>query len=219
MPQRARILVVEDDPSIQKVFECQLLAANYEVFLADDGHEGLQRTRELKPDFVLCDWVMPRLDGVQYCRSVKSDPSLRETYVALISSRNTTDDRVAGLDAGADDFLAKPWDIEELMARVRAGVRLRRLQDELRKAEHQAALVEMATTLGHEINNPLTALFGHMELLLQYVEQGNSARTDHHLREAGNVAGRIAEVVQRLIRLSEPETKKYLGDLRMVDLD
>ena len=219
MPQQARILVVEDDPSMQQVLERHLLTENYEVHLADDGSEGLQRTRELKPDFVLCDWVMPRLDGIQYCRSVKSDPSLRETYVALVSSRSTMDDRVIGLDAGADDFLAKPWDIAELMARVRAGVRLRRLQDELRKAEHQAALVEMATTLGHEINNPLTALFGHMELLLQYVEQGDSARTDHHLREAGNVAGRIAEVAQRLIRLSEPRTKTYLGDLRMVDLD
>lgn len=219
MHRPARILVVEDDPNFQSVLERQLLTEGYEVHVADDGREGLERLRDVEPDFVLCDWVMPRVDGLQFCRTVKSDPATRDTYVALISSREAAEDRAHGLDAGADDYLVKPCASAELLARVRAGVRTRRLCDALRESEHRAALVEMATTLGHEINNPLTALFGHMELLLKYVEEGDAERTAHHLRQAGNVAGRIAEVAQSLIRMSDPRTTRYLGDLKMLDLE
>ncbi|MDH3626290.1 MAG: response regulator [Acidobacteriota bacterium] len=219
MSKRDRLLVVDDDHSMRAVLEQRFLDAGYEVHLAKDGREGLQRTRELLPQFVLCDWVMPNLDGIQYCRSIKSDPGLRETYVVLLSARDSAEDQVMGLDSGADDYLAKPFDPPELLARVRVGIRARRLNDELRKTEHQTALLEMAATLGHEINNPLTALFGHMELLSQYLDQKNEARSSHHLKEAGLVATRMADVAQRLIRLQDPRTTHYLEDLRMLDLD
>ena len=77
----------------------------------------------------------------------------------------------------------------------------------------------MATTLGHEINNPLTALLGHMELMMQYLEKGDSARVQHHIRQAGEVSNRIAEVARRLESLSEPRMTTYLGELQMLDLD
>jgi len=212
-----KVLIVEDDPDVRAALTRALSFEGYGVDTATDGGKALAMVDEEEPDAIVLDVMMPFVDGLETARMLRSHGYT--TPILMLTARGEVGDRVDGLDAGADDFLCKPWEIAELMARVRVGIRLRRLQDELLKAEHQAALLEMATTLGHEINNPLTALFGHMELIMQYVARGDSARTDHHLRQAGNVAGRIADVAQRLILLSEPKTKKYLDDLRMLDLD
>ena len=219
MEGRSRLLVIDDDPTIHVLLGEQLNSAGYDVHVASDGVEGLSATRDLQPDLVLCDWVMPRLDGLGYCRSIKSDPELKSTYVALLTSRAEAGDLIAGLDAGADDFLTKPVDLDQLLARVRAGLRVREMQQSYADAQHRAALLQMAVTLGDEINNPLTALFGHLELILQYMEQGDSERMLAHIRKAGDVGQRIAEVAQQLISLRDPQTKPYLGNLRMLDLE
>jgi len=136
----------------------------------------------------------------------------------LMTSHCESKERIAGLDAGADDFLGKPMEREELLARIRSGLRVRKLQYELAQVQREAALVEIAVTMGHEINNPLTALFGHLELTLQYLERADPDRIQHHLRQAGEVGNRIAEVAHRLISLRNPETKPYLEEVEMLDL-
>jgi DNA-binding response OmpR family regulator len=216
--EQPRLLVIDDDCILRTTLGQQLDRAGYTVHLAEDGDEGLEATRRLRPEFVVCDWAMPRVDGLEYCRRVRSDPALRSTYVALLSSRTEEQDKVAGLDAGADDFMVKPVGADELLARVRAGLRIRRLQADLIEAEHRSALLEMAATLGHEINNPLTALFGHLELVLQNLQGGDSNRTHHHLREANRIAGRIADVAHRLTALRDPRLTVYLHPARMLDL-
>lgn len=215
----SRLLVVDDDTSHRTLVRRQLDDAGYDVHVAGDGAEGLEATRELMPDVVICDWMMPRVDGIEYCRRVKADPTLRSTYVAMLTARDDSTDKVQALDAGADEFLVKPLDGQELLARVRAGIRIRQLQRELLDARHRSALLEMATTLGHEINNPLTALFGHLELVLQYLEKNEPDRMRHHIRQAGELAGRIAEVGHRLVALRDPQMTRYLGDLEMLDLE
>jgi DNA-binding response OmpR family regulator len=215
----ARLLVIDDDRISRALLSRQLRAAGYEVFLADDGNAGLEATSKLAPELVLCDWVMPHVDGLAYCRAVRADPVLRDTYIAMLTSRSDSGDQVAGLDAGADDFLFKPVRPPELMARVRAGLRLRQAQRELVMAERRGALVELAATLGHEINNPLTALVGHLELTRQYIDSGDRERLEHHLRQMGRVATRISDVASQLVSLRHPATKPYLGEQTMIDLD
>lgn len=218
-PAIPRLLVIDDDRTHTALLTRCLEGAGYNVHAAGDGQEGLDATRALSPEFVLCDWVMPRLNGIEYCRSVKSDPRLRDTFVTLLTTRAETADRVAGLDAGADDFLIKPVTLPELLARVRATLRVKALQRDRLAARHRTALIEMAATIGHEINNPLTALFGHLELMLQYVEQGDSERTRHHIRQAGEIATRVADVAQRMTALREPRFRNYCGDVAMVDIE
>ena len=197
------MLVVDDDPGMRELLARQLGEAGYEIELAQDGNEGLEITRRLKPDYVLCDWIMPGMDGVAFCRAIKADPYLRETYVALLTGRSTLGDRVAGLDAGADDFLMKPLAEAELLARVRAGLRIRQLQQELVDARRHAAIAELAVALGQEINSPLTALFGHVELVRQYLETGDEAMLRHHVDRLGEIGGRIADASRRLGALGD----------------
>jgi len=214
-----RLLVVDDDRMIQTMLAQQLRQAGYDVLVARDGREALRATRVERPDVVLCDWVMPNMDGIAFCREVKADADLRDTYIAMLTSRSDSEDRVAGLDAGADDFLIKPVRTNEMLARVRVGLRLRAAQRELLEAERHAALVEMAVTLGHEVNNPLTTAFGHVELALQCLEEERLDRLEHHLRQIGVVASRIAEVARQLITIKNPKSMTYIGEQRMVDLD
>jgi len=202
--RQATLLVVDDDPGMRELLARQLTDAGYDVQLANDGREGLEITRRLRPDYVLCDWIMPGMDGVEFCRAVKADPYLRETYVALLTGRSTLGDRVAGLDAGADDFLMKPLAEAELLARIRAGLRIRQLQRELADARRHAAVAELVMALGQEINSPLTALFGHVELVRQYLETGDEAMLRHHVDRLGEIGGRIADASRRLGALHDP---------------
>lgn len=127
----ANILVVDDDPAIQLVLRRTLAKQGHVVSLADNGSEGLKKAKQERPALIICDWMMPLMDGLQVCRRVKADPDLSTTFFILLTSKRSLADRVEGLDSGADDFLAKPIELAELQARVRAALRLQQLTQDL----------------------------------------------------------------------------------------
>jgi len=110
-----------------------LHSQGYEVIVAKDGEQGLAQARQFRPGLVLCDWNMPGMTGLEVCRQVKATPELSTTMFVLLTSRNALEDRVEGLDAGADDFLSKPVEMPELNARVRSNLRLHELSRDLQK--------------------------------------------------------------------------------------
>jgi two-component system response regulator MtrA len=116
----ARILLVEDDPSIREITALGLRAAGFEVATADDGVDGLDRFRADPPDLVLLDVMLPRLDGFEVCRQIRRTSMVP---VVMLTARGDTSDVVLGLEAGADDYVRKPFELPELIARVRAALR------------------------------------------------------------------------------------------------
>jgi len=118
------ILVIEDEAKLARFVELELQYEGYQVTVAGDGLTGLTRIRELEPDLVILDWMLPGLSGIDLCRRLRNTGT--DIPVILLTAKDEVGDRVAGLDAGADDYLVKPFDIEELLARVR--VQLRRNQ-------------------------------------------------------------------------------------------
>ncbi len=140
------ILIIDDDPSIQILLTRTLKKSGYEVSIAENGVAGLKLAEKLKPALIISDWLMPKMGGLDVCRQVKKNPQLATTFFILITSRVSVEDRVEGLDAGADDFICKPIDLQELKARIRAGLRLHQLSEDLQKQkqllEKQKKLLE-----------------------------------------------------------------------------
>ncbi len=152
-----QILIVDDDPAIQMLVKRTLASQGYQVAVASDGAEGLAKAQELRPAMVICDWVMPRLNGLDVCRQIKAIPELSTTFFILLTSLGSVEDRVKGLDAGADDFLCKPIEMFELKARVRAGLRLHQLSSDLQKQKQllETELAEAAEYVSSILPEPL----------------------------------------------------------------
>jgi two-component system phosphate regulon response regulator PhoB len=117
------VLVVEDEEAILTLLEYNFEKEGYEVGLASDGEMGLLMAKERTPDFIVCDWMMPKLSGVQLCRQLRKHPQTRATPIIMLTARGEETDKVTGLDFGADDYIVKPFSVPELLARVRAIMR------------------------------------------------------------------------------------------------
>ncbi|KPL79389.1 transcriptional regulator [Ornatilinea apprima] len=120
-----RILIIEDDEAIVKVLQRGLTYEGYEASAALDGESGLVMARANPPDLVVLDWMLPGMDGLEVCEKLREAGSVP---ILMLTAKDTVDDRVKGLDAGADDYMVKPFELEEFLARVRA--LLRRTQQE-----------------------------------------------------------------------------------------
>jgi putative two-component system response regulator len=144
-PLDARVLVVDDAPANLTLLKQLLTREGYSVMTATDGVEALAIVEREAPDIVLTDVVMPRRDGVDLCRAIKANPASRLIPVVLVTSFQGHEDRLRGIEAGADDFLLKPFDPHELRARVRSLLRLKAYTDELDSAE--AVIMSLAHTV------------------------------------------------------------------------
>ena len=129
-----RILVVEDDPFFQRVLLKRLAAEGYQVQAAADGREGMKQIVSFEPDLVISDWMMPHVDGLELCQSVKTGLRDASPYFILLTAKGEISDKLLALDTGADDYLVKPCDQGELLARVRAGLRIVLLTQDLRRS-------------------------------------------------------------------------------------
>jgi putative two-component system response regulator len=156
---RTSVLVADDMESVRSLFQKLLAAEGYHVIGAEDGFAALDAVRLHRPDIVLLDVGMPGLDGIEVCRRLKAEPATRLTPVVLVTGRSELQDRIKGIEAGADDFLSKPVHPQELRARVASLSRVKHLTDALDSAE--AAFLALALTI--EARDPTTR--GHCERL------------------------------------------------------
>ncbi len=156
---RTTVLIADDTESVRLLFEKLLAAEGYHVVTADDGLAALDLARLHRPDVILLDITMPGVDGIEVCRRLKDDAATRLTPVVLVTGLSELQDRIKGIEAGADDFLAKPVHPHELRARVASLSRVKHLIDALDSAE--AAFVALALTI--EARDPTTK--GHCERL------------------------------------------------------
>jgi putative two-component system response regulator len=158
----ATILVVDDEPANRELMEALLEPQGYKVIMAENGQEALDAFAKHQPDLLLLDVMMPILDGVEVCRQLKRNPETRLTPVVLVTALSALDDRVRGLEAGADDFLGKPVEKTELMARVRALLNLKAHTDELERAE------SVLFALAQSIEGKDSYTGGHCDRLSNY---------------------------------------------------
>lgn len=119
----ARILVIEDEDALCELLGYNLEKEGFSVSVTKDGEEALVQLEEEKPDLIILDWMLPKVSGIEICRRVRATPELRDIPIVMVTARGEEEDRIRGLDTGADDYLAKPFSMTELTARVRAVLR------------------------------------------------------------------------------------------------
>lgn len=213
-----KILIVEDEEDTRFILERLLTKNNFEVKTSVNGLEALDVLKEYSPKVIVADWTMPKIDGIQLCDIIKKDQNTKHIYFILLTARASLRDRVAGLDIGADDFLVKPIENQELIARIRSGIRIFNLQNELKSIEHNKALIEIATTIGHNINNPLSSLL----ISVRNLETELASKLEDSNREDFEIIKesiqRIEAFVTELVNLKNPELENYVNDQKMLKI-
>ncbi|MCM8778582.1 MAG: response regulator [Candidatus Omnitrophica bacterium] len=120
---KKRILIVDDEPDVRDVLRIVLEAEGYEITEAGDGAEGLEKVSKRPPDLIILDFMMPKFNGPEVCREIKKDTLLRHIPIIMLTGRGETSDKIKGIDAGADDYIVKPFEPSELVARVKMVLR------------------------------------------------------------------------------------------------
>jgi two-component system, OmpR family, response regulator MtrA len=194
----AHILLVEDDPSIREIIEIGLRGAGFEVTVAEDGQAGLDRFKAMRPDLVLLDVMLPRLDGLEVCRAIRRESTVP---IVMLTARGDTIDVVVGLESGADDYVKKPFEMPELIARVRSALRRkgRELESEAQTLRLGPVRIDIAGRTAERDGRPIELTRTEFDLLVE-------------------LAHRPGQVFTRDILLDRVWGYDYLGDSRLVDV-
>ena len=215
------VLVVDDEPRNIMLLQDLLEVRGYTVLSAPDGEQGLALARERLPDVVLLDVMMPRLNGFDVCRTLKAEQKTAMIPVLLVTSLDARQDRLAGIGAGANDFITKPIDSGDLLLRVRNAIAAKRLHDRVaqqlqRLQELEAARDTLTHMVVHDLRSPLTGLRGYLELL-RIVANGN-AEVMEYASEADAIAGRLTEMISQVLDMSRLESGQMPLSLKETDL-
>jgi sigma-B regulation protein RsbU (phosphoserine phosphatase) len=208
-----KILVIDDDPIVRTVLKKTLQNQGYDISIAKNGEEGITQAQLLHPALIICDWMMSPVDGLEVCRRIRKDPELTTTFFILLTARGAArgeeEDRVKGLDAGADEFISKPIEMNELKARVRAGLRLHQLNQDLQSKKEaletlnqdlqtqkqilEAELAEAADYVRSLLPSPLVGAVTTENLFIPSTQLGGDC-FDHHWIDEDNLAIYLLDV-------------------------
>jgi DNA-binding response OmpR family regulator len=219
--ERRKVLVAEDDPFTQELLVMELSDAGYEVAAAPDGKKALEMVRDWAPDLILLDIMMPELDGLSVLREIRSTERGASLPVILISARNAMDDKLTGLAEGANDYLTKPFDMREVLARVALQFRMKELEAKALEVERLRAVLEMAGAAAHELSQPITGALGHIYLMLNTEDapDGRKLVSVEDLRAAESCLRRARETLLKMQSIRRYSVTEYREGIRIVDIN
>ena len=209
MSQKHRILAVDDNPTNLVVLE-ELLADDYEIRIATTGEEALQCAPAFRPDLILLDIMMPGIDGYETCRRLRAESDLRHTKIVMVSAKAMATERLKGYEAGADDYITKPFDVTEMLAKVRVYVRLKTVE------EVDALKTSAFSLLSDETNTPLTGLMFSAAML----KEDEVSREERFVRAETILvnAMRLQSLFENVLKLSALKAQTVQMYIREEDI-
>lgn len=173
MARKSKILIVDDAVDTVELLRKRFQSEGYDTAEAYNGEEGLNQVDEYNPDLIILDVMMPKLDGYEVCQRLKSDENTKYIPILMLTAKGEVESKVKGLDIGADDYLAKPFDYKELSARVRSLLSIKAAHEKLVEEEKTGALEQMIGEVAHEIRNPLTSIGGFARKVYGKLPEGD----------------------------------------------
>ena len=214
--QQPLILIVDDVPENLQVLGTILEAKNYEIAIAANGQQALDLIDDILPDLILLDVMMPELDGFEVCRQLKKTKPTDKIPIIFLTAKTDTDDIVKGFEFGAADYVTKPFNSSELLARVYTHLELKKVENERIQKEKLQGIIEMAGAVCHELNQPMQVASITAELLLADVKEDNPVYKD--LKTIKKQTDRMGVITRKLMRITKYETKDYLKG-KIIDID
>jgi signal transduction histidine kinase len=217
------VLIVDDITKNLQVVGTILRQAGYSVIPATSGAEALEAAREKLPDLILLDLMMPEMDGLEVCRRLKADPAAREVPVIFLTASNEMEHLVSGFEVGAVDYVTKPFNPPELLARVRTHLELKHARDtilrygqELRRLNEEKN--EFMGIAAHDLRNPLSAIKGFSEMIIEDAQALKHHELEDNGRKVLDTAARMAEMVRNLLDANRIERGEMELNLALADL-
>ncbi len=212
MPQ-PKILVIDDQLLNIRLLERKLVMDDMKVISATNGPDGIHMAKEIRPDVILLDIVMPGMDGIEVCRELKADPELKEIPVIFITARTGKEDKLQGFDVGAADFLVKPIELDEALARVRTQLRIieehqanLRLTRQLEISRRQSSIMHLTEGIAHNLNNLLGVTVGYTSLMKRNYDKPEKVLANCDRMEAA--IERMTRIVQQLTVIGQFKSLK-----------
>ena len=183
------ILVVDDDPDIARFVEVNLRSAGYEVAVAGDGEEALRRAGEIRPDLVLLDVMMPRIDGFEVAQRLRKNPQTANTSIIMLTAKALSADKVTGLQSGADDYIIKPFDPIELLARVKGTLRRAKEMRNLSPLTGLPGNIRIQEEIERQVreNRPFAVLYCDLDNFKTYNDQKGFVRGDRLIQATARI--------------------------------
>lgn len=215
------VLIVEDDAELREILQAEFELEGLTALTATNGSEAVIAARELKPDLILMDLMMPVMDGIEATKIVKGSEETRHIPIIMLTAAGNKEDIVAGLEAGAIDYITKPFFMPELKSRLRSVLQhkimydeLKRIQDTLIRKERLQTVKDLTEAFQGSINGPLTVILGKIHLL----KKKHSNIPDDDLETLEKAAQKIKEIVNHLGIMEWIYPAPLLIDTDLVDL-
>lgn len=214
--ENATILLVDDDPLYIELTTMMLKEEGYRVLAAADGRIGCEVFQKEKPSIVLMDWNLPEVSGINLLKSFKEDAAnTTPPYIIMVTAKREIEFRIEGMEAGADDYITKPFDKEELLARLHVGLRTLQLRREVEEQARHKTVIEMAVSVSHEIANPLaTAMLLHHRIT-KNAKDVPGIKADLEL--LGQQLQRMEALVRKAQSIENVVSVPYAENITMID--
>lgn len=216
-----KILVIDDLPENVFILQDRLIQEGYEVITAYDGNEGLEKANEVLPDLILLDVMMPDISGFEVCKILTNNEKTKHIPIILVTAKASAEDTKEGLEAGAFDYIKKPFNRIELMARVKSALKLSEANKQLLEIEKRTTFIATIVTANHKIKQPLTLLSLSSAALKNELEKEVITKDAilSRIKYIDAAIKDIGDVLNKLNAITNPELSDYAKDVKMIRVE